>query len=788
MAQLVEARPVEKGTRDLDATTRTSHEGWVAGALIVLMLLSVTASVGMANWAEGVSLTTYTAIAGVLFGALVARLRLSGWLAHPLMVLEGAFVTAFVSSSIVPPVWATWNEKMILMELRLGKWASAVLSGGIGTDTLLFVMLLCALAWLLGYVAAWSVFREHETWGAILPAGAALLINLFYAPPQSGLFLMVFLLSAMLLLVRTTLLKRQETWQRLSIRYANDIGFDFLTYGIVFSGIVILASWVVPASAPGPQWFDGITNTVRGPWQDASDSIARMFSTVRSVNNGGPATMFGGSLSMGGPIHLGNRPVLDIQASQGRYWRAVVFDKYTGIGWVNTASDSTSFPANDTRMQIPPVALSRVLTQTVQVLLPGSNLVIAASDPFRVSAAIDVRYSAIQLAPNETFFDIAQLRFQTPPRQSDVYTVQSVISGADETALRDAPTEYPQYVLDRYLQLPSTVPARVHDLAVQITAGQTNNYDKARAIEEYLRAHIKYDESVSAPPTDRDGVDYTLFDRPAGYCNYYASAMAVLAREVGIPARVASGYATGKEDNGVFHVTEGDAHTWPELYFGTLGWIQFEPTASKPEIVRPVKQASEPAPTVDPAEEEFLRRSRINPRNFDHENPVDLPPPPDRFAIPWPSGPAGIAATAASSLLVLGLLAVGMVQVMWNRRMRTLSPGARAWEEMYRLAQWVGFQDRAQATPMERADELARALPDARAPISDVADMYVRERYGAQALTNDEAQRAIVETKFLHRRILRGAVENLWQRGPVRVVAAIQHQVERFKQHQLDEQ
>ena len=92
-------------------------------------------------------------------------------------------------------------------------------------------------------------------------------------------------------------------------------------------------------------------------------------------------------------------------------------------------------------------------------------------------------------------------------------------------------------------------------------------------------------------------MDYVLFERPEGYCNYYASAMAVLARSVGIPARVASGYAVGSpSDDGLYHINEANAHSWPEIYLGELGWVEFEPTSARPEIVRPVLQAEQDNP------------------------------------------------------------------------------------------------------------------------------------------------------------------------------------------------
>jgi transglutaminase superfamily protein/uncharacterized protein DUF4129 len=323
------------------------------------------------------------------------------------------------------------------------------------------------------------------------------------------------------------------------------------------------------------------------------------------------------------------------------------------------------------------------------------------------------------------------------------------------------------------------VPARVHDLAVKITAGAANNYDKARAIETYLRENIKYDESVAPPPLDVDAVDYLLFARPAGYCNYYASAMAVLARQVGIPARVASGYALGDSDQGVFHVIEGNAHSWPELYFGKLGWIEFEPTASKPEIIRPIKLAQGNNPANDPSSNIAEDFPRGGPQSLNNR-PSGVPAS-NGFFIPALSGPVGIAVGAGSGSLLLLLIVLGIAQLIWIQRMRLLSPAARAWEETYRFARWAGFRERSQATPFERAEELARVAPDARLVIGQVTDLYVRERYGKQTLSPEEHRRAEQARVILGKRMLRGAMENVLGTGPRRIYRTFQSKFERLK-------
>ncbi len=149
--------------------------------------------------------------------------------------------------------------------------------------------------------------------------------------------------------------------------------------------------------------------------------------------------------------------------------------------------------------------------------------------------------------------------------------------------------------MQTYLQLPEDLPKRLVELANGLVMGSTTPYDRVRAIESYLRK-VPYSLDVPEPPKDQDVVDYYLFDLKQGYCDYSASALVVLARAAGIPARLVMGYAQGAYDaqNQVYVVTEADAHSWPEVYFTGIGWVEFEPTAAQPEIVRPENPLANP--------------------------------------------------------------------------------------------------------------------------------------------------------------------------------------------------
>lgn len=136
-------------------------------------------------------------------------------------------------------------------------------------------------------------------------------------------------------------------------------------------------------------------------------------------------------------------------------------------------------------------------------------------------------------------------------------------------------------VYSRYLQLPEQLPERVKKLARDITAGKTTDYDRVKAIEEYLSAGFPYTLTPKATPKNRDFVDYFLFDLKEGYCSYYATAMTIMTRSLGIPARYVEGYILPpKASSGsTYEVTNEQAHAWVEVYFEGFGWIPFESTS-----------------------------------------------------------------------------------------------------------------------------------------------------------------------------------------------------------------
>ena len=166
------------------------------------------------------------------------------------------------------------------------------------------------------------------------------------------------------------------------------------------------------------------------------------------------------------------------------------------------------------------------------------------------------------------------------------YDVVSETGLPSARELQRAPTDYPGDIRLVYLRLPDLNP-KIADLARQVTSAATNNYDRATAIQNYLRDNFRYtlDPSAIEP---KDPIDSFLFKSKSGYCEYFAASMAVMLRTLNIPSRLVNGFQTGSYNRigKDFVVRARDAHSWVEVYFPNYGWITFDPTPADPNPIR----------------------------------------------------------------------------------------------------------------------------------------------------------------------------------------------------------
>jgi transglutaminase-like putative cysteine protease len=311
-----------------------------------------------------------------------------------------------------------------------------------------------------------------------------------------------------------------------------------------------------------------------------------------------------------------------------------------------------------------------------------------------------------------------------PISAGDSYGTTVIVSTATESDLSAAGTAYPGWVLDRYLQLPPNMPSRVVDLAQALTQDFDTPYEKAVAIRDYLRT-LEYTLDIETPPDGTDGVDHFLFEQEKGYCQYFASAMAVLLRASGIPSRMVAGYGPGEQqyDPGdmmgrgpgalqdlqqTFVVR--NSHSWVEVFFPEYGWISFEPTPVRPIIARG----------------EFV----FPPQDTGGGSGSTVEPDGAETGNPWNAKLLGIS---------LGLALFGaMVWLGWRRLLGRVSEPRVAYARIGHLAALGGMGPMENLTPQEFGRSLAAVVPGTSAALDEIIHTYVRVSYSRHDLNSED--------------------------------------------------
>jgi transglutaminase-like putative cysteine protease len=451
------------------------------------------------------------------------------------------------------------------------------------------------------------------------------------------------------------------------------------------------------------------------------------------------------------------------------YWRARVYDTYDN-GWSSTLETTRALDAQtmdlkfpDLRDNLPDVTLFTIYLNRPILTLLGPNHPVWLSRPSRAELAYN---------PDGTA-DLASLRATPSLRAGEIYSVRSSLNSLSVAKLRQAGSDYPEWVTARYLQLPESISLRTRQLAAQLAKDNDTPYDVAQAITFYLRANYKYSETVPLLPNKQDLVDWFLFDLKQGFCNYYASAEVILLRSVGIPARLAVGYAQGDniDDPEFYTVRQRDAHAWPEVYFPGIGWVEFEPTVSQPELVRPQQLTPANAagvplgaePPANPEPDPGLHR----------DQGIDQP---DNSGV-WQSRlvlilAAGLVIILTALLIPLlrrkqlhrkvplipiflekAMLRAGLKPPRALRNMAflaSLSPLERAYQQINSALARLGRKPAPRYTPAERAASLIEKLPAARDPTQVVIAEYHLATYSPRDNANQTvAQRAGNEIRRL---------------------------------------
>ena len=738
---------------------------WEDILTFVLLAASQTAfalSISNANWVDEMPGLTVAAWIGLLVGAALARMRSSApwfayepirrsalsrvnwsaWWLFPAGLAFGAIVSVAMvmhTMELADPfttggIDARWSE----LWARLKDWGAALIFGGVSSDPLPFVVLMVFVTWIVPYLSGWAVFRWRNPWLALVPAGVGILTNISYLPGQPSIAFILFLFAAILLFTRLQLLRTVSRWEGQRAALPQLLSLEVLHAGAWVAVLLILTSWLVPTGGELDRVSAGWERLTQ-PVTDRADRFGQVFLGIDS-KRGNLIHHFDSALPLQGRIKLEDEPMYvvslpsndSLRDDEFLHLRATAFDEYTRAGWQlseaerdalpGTTIEAASFGTPDTRTQ-----LRRPVVTQIEVIQPLSDRrLLTAGDPL----ATDIEAEAVT---GPAAVDLAALQPAERVRAGDSYVTVGTVSAADPEILLEAGTDYPAWVTERYLQLPDSLPDRVRELAVEIVGDTELAYVAALRVERYLRTNYGFNLKVDDQPPRRDPVDYFLFESGEGYFDHHASAMAVMMRALGYPARVAVGFFVGEhiydDETETYVLTEEDSWTWPEVYFPGLGWVEFNPTPFRATVSRPGPQAfgleeDDPLVLAEGTDELLLLESDA----FGDEDDLAAPEPGE-------DGANAVARDFITPLLwllaIVAALSAGffLVSLAWAYPYRRLAPATQRWAKVQRLSIFAGISPGPDRTPLESAGSLGRAI-EVGEPVDRLARSFTRERYG----------------------------------------------------------
>jgi transglutaminase-like putative cysteine protease len=764
---------------------------WVGWPTLLSILLLWTAlgsvSLGLTGIMRGFDtpLMLLAVGLGVLAGWVLARSPLPGWLAGLILLILGSealllrvgqlgnLLMTMVGSigDLIPTIWRwpltgppnltplqlalaeLWRSFNILL-MRVIDWVSGLVTGQPTFDLVAATLVWGFTLWIVAAWAGWAVRRYQRPLLGVTPAGALLLISLTFAPTKVAA--VPPLLGATLLL--TALVKyeaRERRWRTTGTDFPLDVRTEMAVTAIFLSTVLVTVATMSPALS--------VRQIARFTWRLIGAQVSQAQPMVRSLgleSSPAPASPLDkvrvGGLPrdhlLGSGPELSQQIVMVIRATEiplrspdeppRYYWRSLTYDRYTGHGWSSGKTQTIAYEAGESvvvedNAGVPDPLLAsptrRILRQDIQVTDDLGGLLFAAGELLTA----DQDFSVDWRGPGDIFGATIEAK---------TYTVESRLPLVNEADLRAVEGNYPEAIRQRYLRLPDDIPTRVLTLARDLTAIEPTPYDRAKAIESYLRT-FPYTLDLPPPPRNRDIVDYFLFDLQQGYCDYYATSMVVLARAAGLPARLAIGYINGTYDaaEARYIVSEAEAHSWAEIYFPGYGWVNFEPTGGRPAIERLTEQS----PPI-PAELEAEPDARI----------VYTPGVAGKFWL-W-----GLALPGSLALLALGSLVWSAVDGWRLRRLPPAEAISLLYQRLYQHSLRLHTPLEIGHTPLEFAAALVdhvdrlvkqrhwdQLVTPAGPEVQQLAELYVQTRYSLHRPVAADQIRAIQIWRKLHRRL-----------------------------------
>jgi len=742
---------------------------WSSIIILFFLLETVASRLVATNWTSFLFLGHIVTYIGYVIGTALGYTRFS-----PRRAQLISFLYMLV---LLPLQWTLIIEQSLPLEEQLGSVFRRLYFSFIDfivrspvEDPFLFIAFITITFWIISAYAGFQLVRNQNYLLAVIPSAIGLLIIQNYDNFIEGRIwsLAFFTLLALLLLGRLNYLENKKSWRQRHVFLSPDNSIDLTSTMVVMAGLIILFSWTPPASSGGFTSAIQIWNKVTKPWRDFTTRLENAVTALESPSGGTRGEFFGSELALGRGFPLSDSVMFQVQvpdlpASQTPpryYWRGRVYDYYEAEQWYTTRTTLEDYSPSDTIALPPSTEASDPALFLFKTGELSFSLIYTPVQPIWFSREGSTR--------NTTMGDHQEvISWYAYPSilSGEAYQVSAILNNPNTQNLRDAGIDYPEWVTDKYLQLPEDFSPKISELALAITAGYDNPYDKASLITRYLRTYIEYADTLPQAPLNKDPLEWMLFENRQAYCVYYSSAEILMLRSLGIPARLAVGFAQGVRVNDEYIVRQLDAHAWPEVYFPGIGWVEFEPTASQPQLNRPLPpREQQGTDNINPELIDFLELEKNTEipqeslRNVESATPDQTGAVqiinPSRYLIPLfiifaaiivyfsrrYSVPERLPRILRTTYERSGVQTPNWI-INWER-WAGISPIQRSFESINFALHLLKHPVPTDATPIERANLLKGLLPKARGHTQNLLDEHQTSLYTSHTADAARARRA----------------------------------------------
>ncbi|HNT55232.1 MAG TPA: transglutaminase domain-containing protein, partial [Anaerolineaceae bacterium] len=564
--------------------------GWLAIMILAASRIEAT------EWARDLDLVTTGAVLSAILGLAVGWSRFSARTATWLAVIYSVLLVPWILGSSVGQGVA-WLERLYSLGARLGWAVGALVYNQPIRDPLLLISALVLIFWLLALTGGYHLVRHGRPWVPLALTGLLMMLIEFFNATliRSAWYSAGFAFVAIFLIAQIYFRKSYRDWEAQNIFIDSDTEFFRTRAVLITVFVLVVMAWILPfalrALIPGSLAQQEVTekwtglqerfNNIFGSFQGPVRVEVWTFGNLMTLSTGQPNSDL--------PLFKVETPLETLKGTT-YYWRARSYDTYKDGQWLNTINNRLEVIPNVSSIALPPWTLR---SEGEFVFESQTNLLILYSPGLATTISRPVEVTGREL--EDGALDFVAMEATPMVRPGDRYSVTASLASPTIAQLRVAGDNYPEWVTQKYLQIPADLPQSIQDLAAEITNYTDTPYEKTVAITNYLRRTIKYSETIPNPPKNADPLEWFLFEHKQGFCQYYATAEVLLLRAAGVPARLVVGYAPGdlQGDERTFQVRAKHSHAWPEVYFPDIGWIEFEPTAGLDPITRPLGEIAD---------------------------------------------------------------------------------------------------------------------------------------------------------------------------------------------------